>query len=1034
MATYVSKTLIPWKTPIGSATGGGYLYEEDSKATTAPKTPTSVYTPPTLLPTTKTPLGFNIMPSVNKEVAKKQNAPVKDTLWLAKKIKEGDERVKQLREHFDYLKNNNELFLNDKQTDYIKRFKEKYPDYSNAPDAILYWKILLADPKVQEKYGNIGEKSFLKRLGDATLWNIVALSDAAQEWVQAYKDYKPEWAMETGVAITSGIGKFIGDTFVNVGANLLNLGVPTDRRKNGTTSTSELLGKNVWETLKGAGDIVSSGIDWMAGEGWTEETIKRITEKVQNDPEAMKEFEAAMNILNILPGWFAAQTEKALTAKQIIKNIAKDAELTLWKKGVFWTATKEALDAGIKTGITWWVEILVNSTVKAADDWIKKQSEILSRDIPDATARSWFERLKKASAEKIISKQWKIKPNIRRDIRQKTGMSAEEFALSNNLVGKDVEESLARANAFKDVKMSEKADLISEWWTAPKTPAQDAMAASLKKNLEWSLSDIPWANDPELVALLKWVDDFIKSEKTTYQQIDALKSLYDHYNPDNLSWDAQGRLVNPTAHQNAAYRRSEVQKMIEVEGDKRWVDIKQINKDIRGSHDLSKWLAAAEERMANNNIISLGDTQIAIMGSLLGWDIAGVWTLAVKKMLGSESATSFIARKLYNVADDKINPLNLSGGTRPINRVGRFTGDSSTSPNLPSEVATPKSVTPVVSWPGQSLAVSIDNWTIDIKKALEQFDKLNPEEKAKALNGSDKLRTYTEARDISKVISKKMFTPDEKKAKMEELKRIVERSSMEELELLADFDKNIDEAIGKIRAGEDPIEVIKPETPKTAPTTTETIEEVVTPVKDTPEFTETPQVEVKPLEQWTLWGVKWVQPKNQAKFNQWENYEAVRVVMDDKDAQIVRYGALNSKAMKSWAPTASQRSEMDQIAKNLWMTYGEIKTRSEEIKKLAREVRSKDKEVILDLTKKKSSLPLSQKSEVKPLAKEEWYVIYNQKNSMSSKDYYKGKNDAGGVAKDTKVFTDKETAQNRLRDLKDQFPRGQWKIEKTKTQ
>lgn len=39
------------------------------------------------------------------------------------------------------------------------------------------------------------------------------------------------------------------------------------------------------------------------------------------------------------------------------------------------------------------------------------------------------------------------------------------------------------------------------------------------------------------------------------------------------------------------------------------------------------------------------------------------------------------------------------------------------------------------------------------------------------------------------------------------------------------------------------------------------------------------------------------------------------------------------------------------------MTYEEIKARSEEIKKLAREARSKTEEVILDLTKKKSALP-----------------------------------------------------------------------------
>lgn len=66
-------------------------------------------------------------------------------------------------------------------------------------------------------------------------------------------------------------------------------------------------------------------------------------------------------------------------------------------------------------------------------------------------------------------------------------------------------------------------------------------------------------------------------------------------------------------------------------------------------------------------------------------------------MLGSESATSFLARKLYNIPNDKVNPLTLSGGSRPIDRIGRFTGDNSPSTNIPSEVATPKEIIPIAS-------------------------------------------------------------------------------------------------------------------------------------------------------------------------------------------------------------------------------------------------------------------------------------------------------------------------------------------------
>lgn len=57
--------------------------------------------------------------------------------------------------------------------------------------------------------------------------------------------------------------------------------------------------------------------------------MKGITDKIQADPEAQKEFEAAMNILNILPGGFANKSAKAMTAKQVLNNIARDAELTM---------------------------------------------------------------------------------------------------------------------------------------------------------------------------------------------------------------------------------------------------------------------------------------------------------------------------------------------------------------------------------------------------------------------------------------------------------------------------------------------------------------------------------------------------------------------------------------------------------------------------------------------------------------------------------------------------------------------------------
>lgn len=74
-----------------------------SKAPTTPKAVAPIYTPPTVIPMVKSPIGFNTMPQVNKEIAQKINAPVKDTLNIKGKINESDERVQQLQQHFRYL-------------------------------------------------------------------------------------------------------------------------------------------------------------------------------------------------------------------------------------------------------------------------------------------------------------------------------------------------------------------------------------------------------------------------------------------------------------------------------------------------------------------------------------------------------------------------------------------------------------------------------------------------------------------------------------------------------------------------------------------------------------------------------------------------------------------------------------------------------------------------------------------------------------------------------------------------------------------
>ena len=77
--------------------------------------------------------------------------------------------------------------MNDKQSDYIKKFKQKYPDYSSVPDVSLYSKIILAEPKAMQTYGNIGEKTFMQRLRETPMNVVESLAGGVDTGIERYQ-------------------------------------------------------------------------------------------------------------------------------------------------------------------------------------------------------------------------------------------------------------------------------------------------------------------------------------------------------------------------------------------------------------------------------------------------------------------------------------------------------------------------------------------------------------------------------------------------------------------------------------------------------------------------------------------------------------------------------------------------------------------------------------------------------------------------------------------------------------------------------
>ena len=99
------------------------------------------------------------------ERAKAINAPVDDVLGLARVNKTTPHYIK-IKEHVARLQQKGRIDLTPEQSAYITRFKAKYPQYKNVPDVNLYVKNIQADPKIFDKYGNIGEKGVLQTIKD----------------------------------------------------------------------------------------------------------------------------------------------------------------------------------------------------------------------------------------------------------------------------------------------------------------------------------------------------------------------------------------------------------------------------------------------------------------------------------------------------------------------------------------------------------------------------------------------------------------------------------------------------------------------------------------------------------------------------------------------------------------------------------------------------------------------------------------------------------------------------------------------------
>lgn len=296
--------------------------------------------------------------------------------------------------------------------------------------------------------------------------------------------------------------------------------------------------------------------------------------------------------------------------------------------------------------------------------------------------------------ETAISSNWKIQPAIKSKFEKTFGWSIEKFALDNDLVWKDVSDSAKIADNFKIEKMTEKIDNVRNFWWTKNDKAYKRIAKKMEDNFQETFEDFVGKKmedftdaDWELVQSVNktWYDIykslqwFIWREEVTYLQLEWLKEVFDYYNPAKLEYDYQWRPVNVWKKDTWYWARNRLQDVIEEAGEKNWVDIKGMNRDIQKAHILYKWLTRADARMSNHNILWLMDTQIATLWALVWGDVVGIGSLFVRKALQSDWFLSWMAKKLYGTKQR--TPYSGVGATG-VGRVGRISNVLRNTPDF----------------------------------------------------------------------------------------------------------------------------------------------------------------------------------------------------------------------------------------------------------------------------------------------------------------------------------------------------------------
>lgn len=278
--------------------------------------------------------------------------------------------------------------------------------------------------------------------------------------------------------------------------------------------------------------------------------------------------------------------------------------------------------------LTGWAKKWAQEAVEQGTKWlIKATTPVVWKvdDVVDATAKSMQNKTNRV-AEKLVDSKLKITKPARKWIKKATGMSPSKFILENDLAGNTIEETIKKTDDLINESMAEKFMALESIKSPIKTTQRDKlMGRSIVQNAKEDIQSLygksfdevlPDEVLPELQEtfnIVKNVDSLMQSDNMTALQKEAMKSLYDLYN-SHLKYD----LTKKRVLSSQELIRKGLKEEIETIGKQVGVDIWDLNSKISAWYSLKRWLEDAGERLANNNVFGLSDTQTALLSAVLG--------------------------------------------------------------------------------------------------------------------------------------------------------------------------------------------------------------------------------------------------------------------------------------------------------------------------------------------------------------------------------------------------------------------------------